>query len=78
MELRERAGGDRDLFTAERKMEKQRRKIEQQREKQYIREKAREKSNVFNFINTTLGDKREFGRYLPTFYTRKKFISYRP
>ncbi|XP_043275966.1 zinc finger CCCH-type with G patch domain-containing protein [Venturia canescens] len=57
MELREHAGGDKDLFTAERKMQKQRRKMEQQREKQYIREKAREKNNVFNFINTTLGDK---------------------
>lgn len=57
MELREHAGGDKDLFSAERKMRKQRQKMEQQREKEYQREKAREKNNVFNFINTTLGDK---------------------
>lgn len=59
MELREFAGGDKDLFSAERKMRKQQQKLEQQREKQYQREKERENSNVFNFINKTLGDKRE-------------------
>ncbi|XP_015602108.1 zinc finger CCCH-type with G patch domain-containing protein [Cephus cinctus] len=57
MELRENAGGDKDLFSVERKMRKQKRKLEQQREKQYQKEVQREKSNVFNFINTTLGDK---------------------
>ncbi|EFN81050.1 zinc finger CCCH-type with G patch domain-containing protein [Harpegnathos saltator] len=57
MELREFAGGDKDLFSAERKMRKQQQKLEQQRERQYQKEKERENSNVFNFINKTLGDK---------------------
>ncbi|XP_032676038.1 zinc finger CCCH-type with G patch domain-containing protein [Odontomachus brunneus] len=57
MELREFAGGDKDLFSAERKMRKQQQKLEQQRERQYQREKEKEDSNVFNFINKTLGDK---------------------
>lgn len=57
MELREIAGGDKDLFSAERKMRKQQQKLEQQRERQYQREKQKEDRNVFNFINKTLGDK---------------------
>ncbi|XP_071578322.1 zinc finger CCCH-type with G patch domain-containing protein isoform X1 [Temnothorax nylanderi] len=57
MELREFAGNDKDLFSAERKMRKQQQKLEQQRERQYRREKEKEDSNVFNFINKTLGDK---------------------
>lgn len=57
MELREFAGGDKDLFSAERKMRKQQYKLEQQREKQYQREKQKEDRNIFNFINKTLGDK---------------------
>ncbi|KMQ88384.1 zinc finger ccch-type with g patch domain-containing [Lasius niger] len=57
MELREFAGGDKDLFSAERKMRKQQQKLEQQREREYEREKRREDRNVFNFINKTLGDK---------------------
>ncbi|KAG7208275.1 hypothetical protein KM043_014518 [Ampulex compressa] len=57
MELRENAGGDKNLFTVERRMRKQRQKLEQQREKQYQREKQRDECNVFNFINATLGDK---------------------
>lgn len=56
MELREFAGGDKDLFSAERKMRKQQKQLEQQREKQYQRDKQRENSNVFNFLNKTLGD----------------------
>lgn len=59
MELREFAGGDKDLFSAERKMRKQQQKLEQQRERQYQREKQKEDRNVFNFINKTLGDKRK-------------------
>lgn len=58
MELRENAGGDKNLFSVERKMRKQQQKLEQQREKQYQREKEREENNIFNFINATLGDKR--------------------
>ncbi|XP_076232478.1 zinc finger CCCH-type with G patch domain-containing protein [Calliopsis andreniformis] len=57
MELRENAGGDKDLFSVERKMRKQQQRLEQQREKQYQREKLQERKNVFNFINATLGDK---------------------
>ncbi|KAL6428751.1 hypothetical protein ACFW04_007962 [Cataglyphis niger] len=57
MELRELAGGDKDLFSAERKMRKQQRKLEQQRKRQYQREKQKDDKNVFNFINKTLGDK---------------------
>lgn len=59
MQLREFAGGDKDLFSAERKMRKQQRKVEQQSERQYQRDKEDSKSNVFNFINKTLGDKRK-------------------
>ncbi|XP_017755554.1 PREDICTED: zinc finger CCCH-type with G patch domain-containing protein [Eufriesea mexicana] len=57
MKLRENAGGDKNLFSVECKLRKQRQKLEQQREKQYQREKEREENNVFNFINATLGDK---------------------
>ncbi|KAK0179792.1 hypothetical protein PV327_005510 [Microctonus hyperodae] len=56
MELRQNAGGDEDLFTVERRMRKQRIKLGQQREKQYNNAIKRQ-SNVFNFINNTLGDK---------------------
>lgn len=58
MELREFAGDDKDLFSAERKMRKQQ-KLEQQRKRQYQRAKQKEDSNVFNFINKALGDKRK-------------------
>lgn len=63
MQLRELAGDDKDLFSAERKMRKQQHKLEQQRERQYQKEKERENSNVFNFINKTLGDKRKIISY---------------
>ncbi|KYQ46904.1 Zinc finger CCCH-type with G patch domain-containing protein [Trachymyrmex zeteki] len=58
MELREFAGDDKNLFSAERKMRKQQQKLEQQRERQYQRQKQKQ-DNVFNFINEALGDKRE-------------------
>lgn len=58
MELREFAGDDKDLFSAERKMRKQQ-KLEQQRERQHQKEKQKEDNNIFNFINKTLGDKRK-------------------
>jgi len=58
MELREAAGDDKDLFSAERKMRKQQ-KLEQQRKRQYQRKKQKEDNNVFNFINKALGDKRK-------------------
>lgn len=66
MELRENAGGDKNLFSVERKMRKQQ-KLEQQREKQYQREKEREENNIFNFINATLGDKR-MSKKSPVFF----------
>lgn len=59
MILRENAGGDKDLFSVQRKMQKQKRKLEQQRQKEYLREKEKDKSNVFNFLNAAIGDKRE-------------------
>lgn len=59
MELREFAGNDKDLFSAERKMRKQQHKLEQQKERQYQREKQREDNNVFNFLNKALGDRRK-------------------
>lgn len=81
MELRENAGGDKNLFSVERKMRKQRQKLEQQREKQYQREKEREENNVFNFINATLGDKRMFKKaflYCISFYYQLlSYIEYR-
>lgn len=68
MELRENAGGDKNLFSVERKMRKQQQKLEQQREKQYQREKEREENNIFNFINATLGDKRMFKKNCPVLF----------
>ncbi|XP_076627354.1 zinc finger CCCH-type with G patch domain-containing protein [Colletes latitarsis] len=59
MELRENAGGDKNLFSVERRMRKQQQKLEQQRERQYQRVKQQEKKNIFNFLNTTLGNKSE-------------------
>ncbi|XP_058802705.1 zinc finger CCCH-type with G patch domain-containing protein [Phymastichus coffea] len=59
MTLRENAGGDKDLFSVERKMQRQKKKMDQQRQKEYLKMKHREKNDVFNFMNTTLGDKRK-------------------
>ncbi|KYM85601.1 Zinc finger CCCH-type with G patch domain-containing protein [Atta colombica] len=58
MELREFAGDDKDLFSAERNMRKQQQKLEQQRERQYQKQKQKD-DNVFNFINKALNDKPE-------------------
>lgn len=60
MNLRENAGGDKDLFSVQRRMIKQEKKLEEQRKKEYLREKLKEKHNVFNFINSKLGDKSKF------------------
>ncbi|XP_053987563.1 zinc finger CCCH-type with G patch domain-containing protein-like [Hylaeus volcanicus] len=57
MELRENAGGDKNLFSVEHRMRKQQQKLERQRERQYQRAKQQEEKNIFNFINATLGDK---------------------
>ncbi|XP_012269744.2 zinc finger CCCH-type with G patch domain-containing protein isoform X1 [Athalia rosae] len=57
MELRENANGDKDLFSVERRLKRQQQRMDQLREKQYQKEIRNERSNVFNFINSTLGDK---------------------
>ncbi|XP_011049578.1 PREDICTED: zinc finger CCCH-type with G patch domain-containing protein [Acromyrmex echinatior] len=59
MELREFAGDDKDLFSAERNMRKQQQKLEQQREREYQKQKQKDDNDVFNFINKALSDKPE-------------------
>lgn len=59
MELREFAGDDKDLFSAERNMRKQQQKLEQQREREYQKQKQKDDNDVFNFINKALSDKRK-------------------
>lgn len=54
MALREAAGGDADLFKAERKQRILQRKMLKRLQNEYEKEKEREKSNVFSFINSTL------------------------
>ena len=60
MQLREFAGGDKNLFSAERRMQKQKLKMDQQRQKQEEKKQQRKRSNVFNFINVALGGERKF------------------
>jgi len=67
MELREFAGDDKDLFSAERNMRKQQQKLEQQRERQYQKQKQKD-DNVFNFINKALNDKRKLRKELLKIY----------
>ncbi|KAJ8976943.1 hypothetical protein NQ317_010139 [Molorchus minor] len=54
MKLREQSGGDKDLFSVEKKLKKMQRKQEMQSKKAYERESK--KVDVFNFINKTLGE----------------------
>lgn len=54
MALREAAGGDADLFKAERKHRVLQRKMFKRLQKEYEQEKEREKNNVFSFLNSTL------------------------
>lgn len=54
MALREAAGGDADLFKAERKQRVLQRKMLKRLQNEYEKEKEREKSNVFSFLNSTL------------------------
>lgn len=51
--LKEKAGGDKDLFTAERKIRKSQRKHAEAMKKAYEKEKQR--TDVFSFINERLG-----------------------
>lgn len=55
MHLREKAGGDKDLFSVERKLKRLQKRQEKQNIKAYEREKK--KVNVFNFLNNTLSSK---------------------
>lgn len=51
MELRERAGGDKNLFSAERKLLREKKKQEKLNEKLYNRDM---KTNVFDYLNETV------------------------
>ncbi|KAK5650106.1 hypothetical protein RI129_001135 [Pyrocoelia pectoralis] len=55
MNLREKAGGDKDLFNVEKKLKRLAKKQEKKNLKAYEREKK--KVNVFNFLNETLAGK---------------------
>lgn len=56
MALKEKAGGDTNLFKVERRLKRLQQKHQQQSEQQYVREK--QQTNVFDFINSKLGGKR--------------------
>lgn len=57
MKLRENAGGDKNLFSAERKLKRLQRQQEIRSQKAYEREKN--KVDVFSFLNNTLGKNEE-------------------
>lgn len=52
MNLRDLAGGDKDLFSVERKLKRLQKRQEKQNQKAYEREKN--KTDVFNFLNKTI------------------------
>ncbi|XP_063972583.1 zinc finger CCCH-type with G patch domain-containing protein [Diachasmimorpha longicaudata] len=54
MELRENAGGDKNLFTVERRLLRQKKKMDQQWAK---KNKKPNERNIFDFINNSLSDK---------------------
>lgn len=54
MKLREKANGDKDLFSAERKLKRLQKKQESRNQKAYEREKS--KTDIFNFLNHTLAE----------------------
>lgn len=56
MALREKAGGDSNLFVVEKRLRRLQKKHEKQSERQYEREK--QEMNVFDFINSKLGGKK--------------------
>jgi hypothetical protein len=56
MALREKAGGDTNLFKVEKRLKRLQQKHQRQSERQYEREK--QQTNVFDFINSKLGGKR--------------------
>jgi hypothetical protein len=53
MALREKAGGDPNLFKVEKRLRRLQQKHEQQSKRQYERDSQR--TNVFDFINSKLG-----------------------
>jgi predicted ThiF/HesA family dinucleotide-utilizing enzyme len=55
MELREKAGGDVNLYKVEKRLRRLQQKHEQQSKRQYERDNQR--TNVFDFINSKLGGK---------------------
>jgi len=56
MALREKAGGDSNLFIVEKRLRRLQKKHEKQSERQCEREK--QEMNVFDFINSKLGGKK--------------------
>lgn len=56
MQLREQAGGDKNLFSVERRLKKLRKKQQRQMEKSYEREKHSKSEDVFHLINRTLSE----------------------
>lgn len=54
MKLREQAGGDKNLFSVERKLKRLQKKQEKQNEKAY--EQLSKRTDVFDFINNTLAN----------------------
>lgn len=72
MVLRENAGGDKDLFSVERKMQKQKRKLEHQRQKEYLREKQKDKNNVFSFLNSAIGNSSKL--FISKFFSKISFF----
>ncbi|KAJ9587031.1 hypothetical protein L9F63_019373 [Diploptera punctata] len=57
MELRENAGGDMDLFKAEKRLKRLQKKHQQQSERQYQRDK--QQTRVFDFINSKLNNQKQ-------------------
>jgi hypothetical protein len=55
MALKEKAGGDVNLFKVEKRLRRLQRKHEQQSQQQY--ERDNQQTNIFDFINTKLGGK---------------------
>jgi hypothetical protein len=63
MLLKEKAGGDTNLFKVERRLKRLQQKHERHSELQYEREK--QQTNVFDFINSKLGGKRGLHHAIP-------------
>lgn len=73
MLLRENAGGDKDLFSVERKLKRLQKRQEAQNQKVYEQEKK--KVNIFNFLNDTLSVSKDPGNSISTKEHRKHIKS---